>query len=237
MNFKNQIILAKLVLYHYPTSPFSRKVRILLAEKGIEFTLKQENFWERRRMFLALNPAAQVPVLQEFDVNNKQTYLVSDSVAICEYLEERYNGISFIGDDIFERAEARRLSGWFNNKFYYEVTKLIVDEKIYKFLRNQGEPNSNCIRAAKTNIKDHLDYISFLLRSRKWLAGEKFTIADITAASQLSVLDFLGDVDWERNPDVKEWYCLIKSRPSFRQLFDDVIPGFEPSKYYKSLDF
>lgn len=229
--------MIKRILYHHPVSPFARKVRLLLAEKHIDFELRQENFWERRRLFLAINPAAQVPVLQELEESTNKKHIISDSVAICEYIEERDSAESLIGNDIHERAEARRIAGWFNNKFYYEVTKLIVDEKILKFLRKEGEPNSHYIRAAKSNITDHMDYISYLLKARKWLAGEKFSIADITAASQISLIDFLGDVDWERNPDVKEWYCLIKSRPSFRQFFDDFIPGFEPSKNYKLLDF
>lgn len=225
------------ILYHYPLSPFSRKVRMVLAEKNLDFDLKTENFWERRRKFLAMNPASQVPVLIETSEETGKEHLFSESTAICEYLEEKYPDHPLLGGDEYERAESRRLSGWFNNKFYYEVTKYIVDEKVYKFLRNQGGPSSACIRAAKTNIIDHLDYISFLLKTRKWMAGEAFSLADITAASQLSVIDFLGDVPWERNPDVKEWYCLIKSRPSFRQFFDDYIPGFEPSKNYKLLDF
>ncbi|MDX1949075.1 MAG: glutathione S-transferase family protein [Rickettsiales bacterium] len=224
------------ILYHYPISPFSRKVRLMLAEKGINFELKTENFWERRRKFLAMNPASQVPVLIEENYNDKPI-LLSESTAICEYLEEKYPEPQLIGSDILERAEIRRVSGWFNNKFYYEVTKYIVDEKVYKFLRKQGEPNSHYLRAAKNNIIDHLDYIAFLLRTRKWLAGEKFSLADITAVAQLSVLDFLGDVPWDHNQEVKEWYCVIKSRPSFRQFFDDYIPGLEPSKNYKCLDF
>ncbi len=224
------------ILYHYPLSPFSRKVRLMLAEKSLDFELKIENFWERRRPFLAMNPAAQVPVLIEEGYNDKPT-LLSESTAICEYIEEKYPEPQMIGSDINERAEVRRISGWFNNKFYYEVTKYILDEKVYKYLRRQGEPNSQFIRAAKTNIADHLDYISFLLKTRKWLAGEKFSLADITAAAQLSVLDFLGDVPWEQSEEAKEWYCLIKSRPSFRQFFDDYIPGLEASKYYKALDF
>lgn len=209
----------------------------MLAEKSLEFDLKVENFWERRRKFLAMNPAAQVPVLMEKDSENGREHLFSESTAICEYLEEKYPNPPLIGIGSQEKAEVRRLSGWFNNKFYYEVTKYMLDEKVFKYLRRQGEPNSACIRAAKINIIDHLDYISFLLKTRKWMAGETFTLADITAASQLSVLDFLGDVPWEKKPDVKEWYCLIKSRPSFRQFFDDYIPGFEPAKNYKLLDF
>jgi glutathione S-transferase len=224
------------ILYHYPLSPFSRKIRFQLAEKGLEFELKHENFWERRRSFLAMNPASQVPVLVENgDVSTPR--MLSDSVAISEYLEEKYPEKNLIGISAEERAEVRRLSGWFNNKFYYEVTKYILDEKLFKALRNMGEPNSFCIRAAKSNIDDHLDYIGFLLQSRSWLAGEKFSLADINAAAQISVVDYFGDVNWQRNEKVKHWYSLIKSRPSFRPLLDDFIAGFESCKHYKIIDF
>lgn len=224
------------VLYHYPLSPFSRKIRFQLAEKGLEFELKLENFWERRRSFLAMNPASQVPVLVENgDVTTPR--MLSDSTAISEYLEEKYPEKNLLGNSAEERAEVRRLSGWFNNKFYYEVTKYILDEKLFKALRNMGEPNSFCIRAAKANIEDHIDYIGFLLQNRTWLAGEKFTLADINAAAQISVVDYFGDVNWERNAKVKHWYSLIKSRPGFRPFLDDFIAGFDCAKHYKMIDF
>ncbi len=223
-------------LYHYPLSPFSRKIRLVLAEKNLDFQPVLENFWERRRSFLAMNPAAQVPVLIDHNAG-ENPMIVADSTAIAEYLEEKYPEIKLLGETIEERAEIRRLAGWFNNKFYYEVTKYILDEKVFKALKKHGEPNSLCIRAAKTNILDHLDYIQFLLKDRTWLAGEKFSMADITAAAQISVLDFLGDVPWDRNDKVKHWYSLIKSRPSFRQFFNDFVAGFEPAKHYKVIDF
>lgn len=219
-------------LYHFPLSPFSRKIRILMKEKDLDFDLVVENFWERRKEFLAMNPSCQVPLLVEGDKN-----FFSDSTAISEYLEEKYPEKSLLGKDIVEKAEVRRICGWFNNKFYYEVTKHILDEKVFKHYRKQGEPDSIAIRAAKTNISYHLDYISFLTRKRKWLAGEKFSLADITAAAQLSVIDYMGDVPWEQSPHVKEWYSVIKSRPSFRPLLTDSIPGFKPPKYYSDLDF
>lgn len=219
-------------LYHYPISPFSRKVRILLKEKDLDFQLVVENFWERRREFLAMNPAASVPVLVE---ENGRMY--ADSTAICEYLEERYPQFCLLGDTVEERAEVRRVASWFNNKFYYEVTKYILDEKIFKHYRRQGEPDSGAIRAAKSNILYHLDYIGHLTKKRKWLAGERFSLADITAASHLSVLDYTGDVPWMHNMAVKEWYALIKSRPSFRPLLEERIPGFKPPSYYDNPDF
>lgn len=218
-------------LYHFPLSPFSRKIRIVLKEKNLDFKLITENFWERRREFLAMNPAAQVPVLVDDGLS------LADSIAICEYLDEKYPETVLIGKSIEEKAEVRRLSGWFNNKFYYEVTKYILDERVFKHYRGQGEPNSEVLRAGKSNICYHLDYIEFLMKKRTWLAGDEFSLADITAASHLSVLDYLGDVPWKHSKAVKEWYSIIKSRPSFRPLLDDKVPGFNPPLYYKDLDF
>jgi len=221
----------KRVLYHFPLSPFSRKIRLILAEKKLDFELVEEKYWERRREFIAMNPASQVPVLFE---NDKY---IADSIAVSEYLDEEYTKIRLIGDSIEKRYEVRRIANWFNNKFYYEVSKYIVDERVIKFLNNSGEPNSNALRAAKSNIKYHLDYIEFLVSNRKWLAGEEFSLADITAAAHLSVLDFLGEVPWEYNENAKHWYSLIKSRPSFRPLLSDKVLGFKPPPYYKNLDF
>jgi glutathione S-transferase len=220
-------------LYHFPLSPFSRKVRIVLAEKKLPFRLVLENFWERRREFLAMNPASQVPVLQEPDGR-----LYSDSTSICEYLEEAYAESPLLGYTPHERAEVRRISGWFNNKFYYEVTKYIVDEKVYKHFRRAGPPDSNLLRAGKANIHYHLEYITYLMRTRKYLAGDKFSLADITAASHISVLDYLGEVPWsQHDEDLRSWYAVVKSRPSFRPVLDDTVHGFKPAQHYAVLDF
>ncbi len=221
------------ILYHYPLSPFSRKVRVALAEKGLRFDLKIEHYWERRREFLIMNPACQVPVL----VASKGEHRFSDSTAICEYLDEVYSDSSLYGNDALERAEVRRLHGWFNNKFYYEVTKYILDEKLFKHLKREGEPRTECIRAAKNNIEYHLDYIDHLMKTRNWLAGDVFSMADITAACQLSVLDYFNDVPWERTAHAREWYALVKSRPSFRPLLKDRVSGFKPQPHYDNPDF
>ena len=66
---------------------------------------------------------------------------------------------------------------------------------------------------------------------------ERLTIADITASAHLSVLDFLGEVPWDKYPEVKEWYAQIKSRPSFRPILADRVLGYSPPIYYADLDF
>ena len=99
-------------LYHLWLNPFSRKVRIVLAEKKLEFNMKVEQVWDRRPEFLALNPAGEVPVLVEPDKT-----VLSDSWAICEYLEEISPEPNLLGKKPHERAEVRRLVSWFDRKF------------------------------------------------------------------------------------------------------------------------
>ncbi|MGQ0677065.1 MAG: glutathione S-transferase family protein, partial [Rhodospirillales bacterium] len=199
-------------LYHMFLSPFSRKVRIALREKGLDFELKSEKVWERRTEFLALNPAGKVPVLVEDD-----GAVISDSVAITEYLEEAYpDAPRLLPDQPRDRAEARRLVAWFDGKFAPEVTKNLVGEKLMKRFLGRSEPDSSAIRAGKENLRTHLNYIGYLGERRNWLAGERFTLADVAAAAQVSCIDYLGDVPWEEHQAAKDWYARIKSRPSFR---------------------
>jgi len=219
-------------LYHVWLSPFCRKIRILLAEKKLEFQTEVELVWERRPEFLALNPAGDVPVLVEADGT-----AVSDSAAIAEYLEEVYPEPQMIGGAPAARAEARRLVAWFDQKFNSEVTENLVGEKIIKRMSANGQPDSTAIRAGHSNIQYHLDYIAYLMDRRTWLAGERMTLADIAAAAHLSCVDYLGDVPWDAHPGAKDWYARIKSRPSFRSILADQVPRMNPPKAYADLDF
>ncbi|HET6222763.1 MAG TPA: glutathione S-transferase family protein, partial [Dongiaceae bacterium] len=98
-------------------------------------------------------------------------------------------------------------------------------------------PDSQAIRAGNANIHYHLDYIAWLADRRNWLAGDDFSLADIAAAAHLSALDYIGDVPWERHADAKDWYVRVKSRPSFRALLADALPGITPPAHYADLDF
>jgi glutathione S-transferase len=219
-------------LYHLWLNPFCRKVRIVLHEKKIDFDLKVENVWERRREFLALNPAGDVPVLVE-----PGGTALSGSDVISEFMDEIHPEPPLVGRHPLERAEVRRLVAWFDRKFNDEVTENLVGEKVMKRFLGLGAPDSKAIRAGHNNIHTHLSYISYLIERRKWLAGNELTLADIAAAAHLSTIDYLGDVPWTEHQSAKDWYARIKSRPSFRPLLSDHIPGAPPSKHYANLDF
>lgn len=218
-------------LFYHPLCPFSRKVRLFMGEKNLEFSLHVEPVWQKRPEFLDLNLAGKIPVLIDHNA------VISDSFAICEYLDEAYNATSLIGQSVLERAEARRFSAWMDESFYDNVGCKIVYEKLFKRYFEKLQPDSTRIREGITTLHDYLGYITWLIERRHWLAGERFSLADITAAAHLSTLDYLSHIPWDDYPEIKEWYCRIKSRPSFRPLLIDQMPGVQPPRHYWDLDF
>ncbi len=220
-------------LYHLPLSPFCRKVRLVLAEKKVEVDLIEERPWERRLDFLRMNPAGKVPVL----VTNNGLVL-SESRAITGWLEDTYPEPPLMSGGAEARAEIRRLVAWFDDKFNREVTENLLHERVIKRLSRTGYPDGQCLKAGSKNIRVHFDYVTFLLEGNNWLAGNRMTIADLTAAAHVSCLDYLGDVPWDDYPAVRDWYAVMKSRPGFRGLLADHLPGFPaPPPHYADLDF
>jgi glutathione S-transferase len=229
-----------LTLFHHPFCPHSRFVRLALEELSLTPRLVEERTWERRTEFLKLNPAGTTPVLLEEGVPP-----VPGAAVIAEYLDET-RGANLPRQRLMPpepgaRIEVRRLMGWFNDKFHEEVSGALVMERVYKrFIpasQGGGSPDTEMLRAARGNIKYHLAYIGWLIRSRDWLAGDSLTYADLAAAAHLSTADYLGDVPWDEDETAKAWYARVKSRPSFRALLTETLPGLAPSPSYANLDF
>jgi glutathione S-transferase len=228
-------------LFHHPICPHSRFVRLALEEYGLTPKLVEERVWERRPEFLMLNPAGTTPVLVE-----EGAPAVPGAGVIAEYLDETRSGAAaaerrLLPDERGARIEVRRLMSWFNDKFFEEASGPLVMERVYKRYvaagAGGGPPDTETLRAAKSNIKYHLAYIGWLIRKRDWLAGDNLTYADLCAAAHLSVADYLGDVPWDEDETAKNWYARIKSRPSFRALLAEALPGLPPSRTYADLDF
>ncbi|MGA2894269.1 MAG: glutathione S-transferase family protein [Xanthobacteraceae bacterium] len=229
-----------LTLFHHPICPQSRFVRLVLEEYGSPPRLVEERVWERREEFLVLNPAGTTPVLVE-----EGGPPVPGAAIIAEYIDET-RGESFalarlLPQDSRSRVEVRRLMSWFNDKFFAEVSGALVTERVYKRFMpagsGGGSPDTETLRAAKSNIRYHLAYIGWLVRTRDWLAGDSLTYADLTAAAHLSAADYLGDVPWDEDETAKNWYARIKSRPSFRTLLNETLRGLPPAPSYADLDF
>ncbi len=228
-----------LTLFHHPLCPHSRFVRLLLEEYGLTARLVEERVWERREEFLMLNPAGTTPVLVE-----EGAPPVPGAAIIAEYLDETRGATALprlMPSEAGDRVEVRRLMSWFNDKFFAEASGPLVTERVYKrFIpagNGGGPPDTETMRAARRNIRYHLTYIGWLIRKRDWLAGDRLSYADLSAAAHLSAVDYLGDVPWDEDETAKAWYARIKSRPSFRGLLGETLPGLTPSPSYANLDF
>jgi glutathione S-transferase len=191
----------------------------------------EERYWEQSPEFLRRNPAGMIPVLKYGNL------MMSESQAICEYLEETNPTPPLLPRDPEGRYEVRRIVSWFDGKFNEEVTTKLLGERVFRKIKGNGYPDSANVKAGAKAIKFHLDYMAWLLDKRRWLAGNEMTLADFAAAAHLSCLDYISDVDWNRSEVVKDWYAKIKSRPAFRSILADQIPGFRPPAHYADLDF
>lgn len=231
----------KPVLTHFRLCPHSRSIRLALHELTVDADLVEEKPWEWRPAFLALNPAGELPVL-----TLDQGTTLCGTYAISEYLAETAArpaddpaAVSLFPGDASARGEVRRLVDWFHGKFYREVTRNLLGEKLYARMTPDGEhaPDVELLRAARANMRYHLSYVSFLANQRSWLAGETLSFADLAAGGQLSVIDYLGDIPWTDYPAAKLWYAKLKSRPSFRSILADRLAGTPPPPSYADLDF
>ncbi len=219
-------------LYQFALCPFSRKVRLLLAEKGVGYEPVKEHPWARRDEFLDLNPTGQVPVM----VDSDRGVALIDSTVICEFFEETVSKSPMLNGTATDRAEIRRLVIWFDEHFHRDITAPLLNERMLKRIVYKQSPDGTALRNAMKAAVAHLDYIDYLLDHRTWLAGAQMSLADLAAAAQISIADYLGGIDWKSHEQAKRWYMVMKSRPSFRPLLAERMEGIPPPADYEKLD-
>ena len=219
-------------LYYFPLCPFSRKVRLVLNEKGVGYELQRDYPWAPSDRFVELYPDARTPMLR---LEERKLTLI-DSQAICEFFEETVDKSPLILGSAIQRAEIRRLVALFDHSFYADVTHPLMGEKMRKRLVLRQSPDSGLLRNAMRLAHEHLDYIDWLTDTRRWLAGAQLSLADFAAAAQISVADYLGGIDWAGHEGAHGWYRVMKSRPSFRPLLTEKMEGIPPPSHYADVN-
>lgn len=219
-------------LFQFPLCPFSRKIRLLMGEKNVAYELVREDPWAASDMFFNLNPAGRTPVL----VDAKRELVLADSRAIAEYFEETVDKAPMINGNSANRAEIRRLVALFDENFYADVTAPLLNERMKKRLVLRQPPDSGSLRQAMKMAHGHLDYMDWLIDNRPWLAGSTISLADLAAAAQISVADYLGGIDWKGHEQTRGWYSVLKSRPSFRPLLSERMDVIQPPAHYAQVD-
>ncbi|MBQ9731586.1 MAG: glutathione S-transferase family protein [Alphaproteobacteria bacterium] len=219
------------LLVHHPISPFARKIRLQMSEKKMLFVLREEEPWRLSEDVYKLNPSGELPIF----LNDGK--VISGNYAISEYLEEIKTDVPLLYGNAEDKAEIRRLIDWFDNKFYKDVYRNLVYEKVHKRFAAGLAPDSKILKIGLNNLNYHLEYIEWLLEQRQYLATETISLADLAAAAQISVVDYLGGIPWDDFKNAKIWYSKIKSRPAFKDILKDNIKGILPAKHYANLDF
>jgi len=217
-------------LHHYFLCPASRFIRLVLEEKKIKFNLQIEDYWDPQQSFLLMNPAGYFPILK----SENGSPIVGPSV-IMEYLEESYEK-NFLFNKKFN-SEIRRLVFWFENIFKQDIIFPILNEKIYKRFNENKNPDSNVLRKSIENLKFHLNYFNIMVGENDWLVGDKISYADIFFAANMSVLDYIDELNFQGFNEIKEVYYKVKSRPSFKKILIDRIVGINPGQNYKNFDY
>jgi glutathione S-transferase len=220
-------------LYQFPLCPFSRKVRLVLGEKGVNYSLINELPWEHRAAYRDINPTGQTPAMRHAE----NSITLAHSNAICEYFEEVEAARPLMSGGAAARAEIRRLVAWFDEQFYAQVGAPLLMEKLLKRTVYGQSPDAAALRTAMKAAHEHLDMIGALLDHHSWIGGTAITLADFTAAAHLSVADYLGGIDWTGQDIVRDWYAAMKSRPSFRPLLDERMGVLQPPAHYADVNF
>ena len=214
-------------LRHFSHSPFCRKVRLVLGEKKLPVEAVLQRPWESGV------PISSLPVLTD---DNGTVF--TDSRALAEYLDEENPAPPLMAGDAKTRALIRKWINHFDEGVWQDVTSVVLRERVFRRYTTDADrqPDLPALKAALQALRDELHVVDDALVRHGWFTAS-LSLADLTAAAHLSVLDYFGDVPWQQFPGVREWYASIKSRPSFRTILTDQLPGFPPASHYADLDF
>jgi glutathione S-transferase len=199
-------------IYDSKTAPNPRRVRVFLAEKGIEVALEEVDIvaaQNRSEEFRKKNPMGVVPVLELDDGT-----CIAESVAICRYFEVLHPEPRLMGTDARDQALVEMWQRRMELELFVPITQ--VFRNLHPFFKDRipqvPEYGEVCRRAAE----HRLGWLDEVLAGTRFIAGERYTIADITA---LCAIDF-GRVSKIRiqpqQTNLARWHAEVSARPSAR---------------------
>jgi glutathione S-transferase len=211
-------------LIHLMLSPSCRLARLVVGEKRLpcDPVLAED----------ARNP---MPVFIDLDGTRAEGVW-----AIVDHMEANYPDHPLAPEDAAQRRECLRWLDWAMGPFHEQVTQRIVYEKAGQRFTGAAfsrAPDMNTIRAGREELKLALSAIGRAVESNGYLAGRNCSLGDLAMAAHLSALDYFGEVAWADYANAAEWYVRMKSRPAFRSLLGDRVPGQPPVSHYADLDF
>ena len=201
-----------LTLYDDVFSPYARKVRIALYEKGVPFERVRALHGDCNRTdFLHVNPRAEVPALVDGGLE------LYDSTIICEYLEDRHPEPPLYPSDPRRRAACRLIEDLADTQLDAALYAVSVVEY------GRGESHPEMHEAAARDVTRLSDELEARLGDEPFFCRD-FSIADIAVAPHLMVTAFLGiPPDAGRHPRLARWMDRVQQRPSVERDNADVL--------------
>ena len=190
------------------TSPYVRKIRIVLAEKKIDYDLVLDSPWEPGNQLVALNPLGKVPVLVLDDEST-----LFDSRVIAEYLDTVAPNNRLIPASGRERISVKRWEALADGVLDAAVAALLESR------RPDGERSPSWIERQRDKVAQALRAMSADLAEQQWCHGNNLSLADISVGCALGYVSFrLGDIRWsEQYPNLSFLYEKLMQRPAFAE--------------------
>jgi len=211
-----------LIVYGASVSPFVRKVRVVLAEKGLDYSLEPVNPFQPPPEFAAISPLKRIPAFRDTDLPEPNT--LADSSVICDYLEHKYPNPSLYPAAPYERARALWFEEYADSQMASSLVRALFFERIVKKMLRQQTDDSVVDAALREHMPQICEYLEEELADREYLVGNAFSIADISVATMFVNIAHAGEGVHACAPKLSTYINRIHARSSFKAVIEEETP-------------
>lgn len=212
-----------LTIYGSTVSPFVRKVRVVMMEKGLEYTLDPVSPFAPPPEFLEISPLKRIPAFRDSEVPEPNH--LSDSSVICDYLENKFPKPALYPSDPFQRARALWYEEYADSALAQAMGRGFFFERVVKKIMRAPVDEELCQKTLTETLPPMFDYLEKEIGDKEYLAGGAFSIADITVCTMLVNFEHAGgEVDPAKWPKLAAYVKRILARPSFKTFIDEERP-------------
>ena len=207
-----------LIVYGASLSPFVRKTRVFLAEKGLDYKLEQVNIFPPPDWFKKISPLGRIPVLkdEEADVN------LPDSSVICAYLEKKHPTPALMPSDPVDYAQALWLEEYADSELATRVGMGMFRPVVVSKMMGKESDHATAKQTLEEKLPAYFAYLDEQIGDKEFMVGGAISIADISVATQFANLAHTGySFDEKAYPHLARYIKAMHARPSFAACIEE----------------